>query len=376
MKRILILIISLTCLFTAYSKQQTATPFDNLTYNIESYGQDPGASPEEISKRLESLSTEIEMRYSREVQTYIDKYIKTGRKYLSTLIVRSSYYLPIFEQALRNAGLPEELKYLPVIESGLNPKATSPMGAAGLWQFMPIAARGYDMKIGGGIDERRDPYLSSERACKLLKDLYDKFGDWGLAIAAYNAGPGTVQKALKRAGGNAKNHDFWSLRQYLPAETRKYIPHFIAMVYVMNYYEEHNLPAIYIDQDMSTEAIQIYDKKNIRKLATELNVTVEELKAWNPQFTTEVIPATASRPCNVIVPSTTAELYRLKLGNTVPMKEEPVKINSHLVASTEVPAKRGNKALLSDDRYENMTSSSMPNTVIRRPRGNRDTDED
>ena len=378
MKRIFIFIISLTFVIAAFgkskSRQQAVTPFDDISYNIDSYGKDPGASPEEIGKRLEALGADIDLRYNPEVQTYIDRYLKTGRKQLVSLIVRASYYLPIFEEAIHAAGLPEELKYLPFIESKLNPKATSPMGAAGLWQFMPIAARGYDMKIGGGIDERRDPYLSSQRACELLKDLYLKFGDWGIALAAYNCGAGNVRKALKRAGGDVRKHDFWSIRSYLPAETRKYVPHFIAMVYVMNYYEEHDMPTVYIDQDMSTEAIQFFDKQNLRKLAAEFNVTVDELKAWNPQFTSEVVPATANRPCNVIVPSATAETYKIKTGNFVAIQREPARGNDNLVTSHDKEKKQGNKALLSNERYENIASYSMPNTSVRRPRLGKERD--
>lgn len=359
MKRLFILVFTLISLTsTAFSKQSTNNPFD-MKYNIESYGQDPGASPEVVRARLEALPTEIEMRYTSEVHSYIDRYMKYGRKQITSLLVLSSYYMPIFEQALAEAGLPDELKYLPIIESNLNAKATSKAGAAGLWQFMPIAARGYDMKITSGLDERRDPYLSSERAAKLLKDLYNRFGDWSLAIAAYNCGPGTVQKALKRAGGDKSKHTFWTISSYLPAETRKYVPLFIAMNYVMNYYTEHEVPQVTIDQPFTTDTVRVSDRVTFKKIASTVDVTVEELRKLNPQYTSDVVPATTSRPCNVILPTDMAYEYKVKLGRTPEVK------TAQVADKPKDDKKQNRTRKMRETAYESIPDPSMPNTYIR-----------
>lgn len=313
MKRIIIVLISIVSLFSIFSKSISSNRLQ-IDYSVPSYGKDPGAAPETVEERLEALQTSVEMRYSKEVQNHIETYMKNGRKQLTSLLALSSYYMPIFEEALKDAGLPDELKYLPVIESQLDALATSPAGAGGLWQFMPIAAKGYDMKINSSIDERRDPYLSSERACRMFKDLYKKFGDWTLVIAAYNCGPGNLQKALRRAGGDPSKHNFWSIKQYLPAQTRKYIPKFIAMVYLMNYYQDHDIPEVKVETSVATEVISVSEKMSLSKMAPMLNMSVSELKKHNPHFKGDIIPATAARPCNLIVPAAKAQAYRDRMA--------------------------------------------------------------
>ena len=264
---------------------------------------DPGATDQQIKERLAALQTVIDLPYNSIVRQYIERYTKNGRKQLSALLGLSTYYMPIFEQALEEAGLPLELKYLPVIESGLDPCATSKHGAAGLWQFILASAKGYDMEVTSLVDERRDPYLSSAKACRMLKDLYETFGDWSLAIAAYNCGPGTVSKALARAGGETSGHDFWSIYYYLPAETRGYVPMFIAANYVMNYYPEHNISPVLATKPLVTDTIHLTDRVHFEQIAAVIDMPVEELRVLNPQFRADVIPATAKRPYNLILPS-------------------------------------------------------------------------
>ncbi len=173
-----------------------------------------------IRERLAKLPTLIEMPYNQIVRSYIDRYTQRGRAQVAALLGLNLYYMPIFEQALEQNGLPLELKYLPVIESGLDPNAVSKHGASGLWQFMIGTAKGMGLEVSSLVDERRDPYASSAKAAQYLKDLFATYGDWPLAIAAYNCGPGTVNKALRRAGGDSKNLDFWAIYYYLPEETR------------------------------------------------------------------------------------------------------------------------------------------------------------
>lgn len=264
---------------------------------------DPGATDEEIRARLAALPTVIDMPYNDVVRQYIERYTKNGRKQVTALLGLASYYIPIFEQALEEAQLPLELKYLPVIESGLDPCATSKHGAAGLWQFIISSAKGYDMEVNTVVDERRDPYISSEKACKLLKDLYNTYGDWSLAIAAYNCGPGTLNKALARAGGEAKNHDFWSIYYFLPVETRGYVPMFIAANYVMNYYPEHNISPVLATKPLVTDTVHLTDRVHFNQISAVLDIPVEELRVLNPMYRADIIPATASHPYHLILPS-------------------------------------------------------------------------
>ena len=280
----------------------TANPQATTSY-------DPGATEAEIKRRLAALPTAIELPYNKVVLSYIERYTKTGRKQLTQLLGLSSYYLPIFEQALEEAGLPLELKYLPMIESSLDPCATSKHGAAGLWQFMLATARGYDMEVSSLVDERRDPYVSTQMACKLLKDLHETYGDWSLAIAAYNCGPGTVNTALARAGGDPASHDFWSIYYYLPAETRGYVPMFIAANYVMNYYPQHGIQPVLITKPLVTDTLHLSDRVHFNQISAVLDIPVEEIRILNPQFRADIIPASVDRPYNLILPSQQIHAY-------------------------------------------------------------------
>lgn len=264
---------------------------------------DPGATEEEIRSRLASLQTVIDMPYNPIVKEYIERFTKRGRKQVSALLGLSQYYIPIFEQSLEQAGLPLELKYLPVIESGLDPTATSKHGAAGLWQFIIGTARGYDMEVSSLVDERRDPYISSDKACEMLKDLYDSYGDWSLAIAAYNCGPGTVNKALNRANGTPGTHDFWDIYYYLPEETRGYMPMFIAANYVMNYYPDHGISPVLATKPLVTDTIHLADRVHFNQISAVLDIPVEELRLLNPQYRADIIPASAARQYDLILPS-------------------------------------------------------------------------
>ena len=196
-----------------------------------------------------------------------------------------------------------ELKYLPMIESSLDPNAVSKHGAAGLWQFMLATAKGLGMEVNSLVDERRDPYLSSEMAAGYLKGLYESYGDWSLAIAAYNCGPGTLNKALRRAGGNPKAHDFWSIYNYLPEETRGYVPAFIAANYVMNYYPEHNISPVLPTSPLVMDTVHVTDRIHFDQISNVLNIPVEELRILNPQYRADIIPGSKETPRNLILPS-------------------------------------------------------------------------
>lgn len=262
-----------------------------------------------IRDRLSKLNTVIEMPFNQIVRSYIDRYTSKGRSMVPALLGLSIYYMPIFEQALEEAGLPLELKYLPVIESALNPNAVSKHGATGLWQFMLISGKGLDMEISSLVDERRDPYLSSKKAAQLLKQLYDTYGDWTLAIAAYNCGPGTLNKAIRRAGGDASEHDFWSLYYYLPAETRGYVPMFIAANYVMNYYPYHNISPVLATKPLVTDTLMISNRVHFNQISKVLDIPVDELRVLNPQFRADIIPGRPDHQYTLVLPSQQCHAY-------------------------------------------------------------------
>lgn len=270
---------------------------------------DVEVADEVIIERLGSLPNVIEMPFNQIVRSYIDKYTSSGRAQVPALLGLGLYYNPIFEQSLEEQGLPLELKYLPMIESGLDPNAESKHGAAGLWQFMLATAKGLGMEVNSLVDERRDPYLSSEMAASYLKGLYESYGDWSLAIAAYNCGPGTLNKAIRRAGGEPKDHDFWSVYNYLPEDTRGYVPAFIAVNYVMNYYPEHNISPVLPTAPLVMDTIHVTDRIHFDQISQVLNIPVEDLRILNPQYRADIIPGSPDNPRNLILPSQQIHAY-------------------------------------------------------------------
>ncbi len=253
--------------------------------------------------RLKSMPTVIEMPYNGVVRSYINMYTQRRRQLVEEMLGLSLYYMPFFEQALEKEGMPLELKYLPVIESALNPDAVSRVGATGLWQFMLSTAKGLGLEVNSIIDERRDPIRSSEMAAKYLKQLYNIYGDWSLAIASYNCGPGNVNKALRRAGGtDDKKKDFWDIYFYLPQETRGYVPAFIAANYVMTYYKDHNLGKSLAKRPILTDTIHVNKRVHFEQISSVLNIPMEELRVLNPQYRKDVIPGDI-HPYTLTLPS-------------------------------------------------------------------------
>lgn len=244
--------------------------------------------PDSIYKqRLQDLPFIIEVPYNEVVRRYILRYVKHSPRQLASLQRKAQYYFPIFEDILAKHQLPFELCYLPVIESALNPQAHSPVGAAGLWQFMPATGKKYGLEINSLIDERMDPIRSTEAACQFLKALYNVFGDWNLVIAAYNCGPGNVNKAIHRAGGK---RDFWSIYPFLPRETRGYLPIFIAASYAMNYAELHGICPAPLEMTMVTDTIITTQRQHFKQISANLDITIAELRRLNPQYAHDIIP--------------------------------------------------------------------------------------
>ncbi|MCH5215848.1 MAG: transglycosylase SLT domain-containing protein [Muribaculaceae bacterium] len=261
---------------------------------------DGSVSDSEYIRRLKSLPTEIEMPFNSVVRSYINMYVQKRRTLVETMLGMSLYYMPIFEHSLEKYGLPLELKYLPVIESALNPNAVSKAGAAGLWQFMVGTAKGVGLNVNTLVDERRDPYRASDAAARFLKELYGIYGDWSLAIAAYNCGPGNVNKALRRAGDGKK--DFWEIYAFLPAETRGYVPAFIAANYVMTYFNRHNISPALARRPLITDTVQVNRRVNLNQIAGVLALPIEEIRILNPHFRKDIIPGD-SRSYTLTLPS-------------------------------------------------------------------------
>ena len=267
---------------------------------------DEEVSDEEITRRLAAIPTTIELPFNSIVRAYIDAYTKKNRRLVENMLGMSLYYMPIFEQALERENLPMELKYLPVIESAMNPDAVSRSGATGLWQLMLPTARGFGMEVNTLVDERRDPVASSATAAKLLRQLYDIYHDWSLAIAAYNCGPGNVNKAMRRC--NAEKKDFWAIYPYLPKETRGYLPGFIAATYVMTYYKHHNISPALAKKPILTDSVHVNRRVHFQQIADVLQLPVEELKVLNPQYRKECIPGDL-RPYPLVLPANQTYAY-------------------------------------------------------------------
>ena len=262
--------------------------------------------PKEVYiERLSRLPNVMEMPYNDIVRKFIDRYTGRLRHSVSYMLGASNFYTPIFEEALEAYGLPLELKYLPVIESALNPKATSHAGAAGLWQFMVATGKQYGLEVNSLVDERRDPIKSSYAAAQYLKDLYKIFNDWSLVIAAYNCGPENINKAIHRAGGEA---DYWKIYPYLPRETRGYVPAFIAANYVMNYYCEHNICPMRTTLPAKTDTIIVSRDVHFKQIADVCGIDIEELRTLNPQYRRDIVNG-SNKPSVVRMPATVTNTF-------------------------------------------------------------------
>ena len=243
---------------------------------------------ETYKKRLAQLPTVIEMPYNDIVQKFINRYSGDLRRSVSYMLGAQNFYMPIFEEALETYGLPLELKYLPVIESALNPKAVSRVGATGLWQFMLTTGKQYGLEVNSLIDERCDPVKASYAAARYLSDLYKIYKDWNLVIAAYNCGPDNINKAIHRTQGE---RDYWKIYPYLPHETRGYVPAFIAANYIMNYYCEHNICPLVTTLPAKTDTVMLTRDVHFNQIAHVTGVSVEEIENLNPQYRRNLINA-------------------------------------------------------------------------------------
>ncbi|MBO6187722.1 MAG: lytic transglycosylase domain-containing protein [Prevotella sp.] len=260
----------------------------------------PVFTKEEYIDRLSRIPSVMEMAYNDVVQKFIDRYSGRLRHSISYMLGASNFYIPIFEEALEAYQLPLELKYLPVIESALNPLAVSRVGATGLWQFMITTGKQYGLQVNSLTDERRDPVKASYAAARYLKDLYRVFGDWNLVIAAYNCGPENINKAIHRSNGEK---DYWQIYPYLPKETRGYVPAFIAANYIMTYYSLHNICPMSTRLPAKTDTVMVNRNVHLEQVAEVVGINIDLLRSLNPMYRRDIVPG-HTEPCPLRLPQT------------------------------------------------------------------------
>jgi membrane-bound lytic murein transglycosylase D len=273
--------------------------------------------------RISRINSVVSLDYNKIVRNFIHVYTGKQQDKFRIILGLQNYYFPMIEDIFDSYGIPAELKYMAVIESALNPNAVSKMGATGLWQFMYSTGRMYGLTVNSIIDERRDPVKATYAAAKYLKDLYNIYDDWMLVIAAYNCGPGNVNKAIRRSG-NKK--DYWEIYYRLPKETRGYIPLYIAATYAMNYYPEHKIKPIYVDLPFATDTIIINKDIHLSQISEVLEIPLGELKALNPQYRTGLIPG-SSKPMSLTLPIT-------NLGHFIDLRDTIVNYKSDVYLSS------------------------------------------
>ncbi len=279
---------------------------DNINYvikGLEATEKTTDKIPTNVLKeRLKHLdnTTPFFIEYNPILENVINSYLKYRKKYYPRLMTKAEYYFPMFEKYLDQFDIPLEMKYLAIVESTLNPKARSRVGARGLWQFMYLTGKQYKLNVNSYVDDRQDPIKATIAACKYLSDLYNIFGDWDLALAAYNSGPGNVSKAIKRSGGY---RNYWNLRQYLPRETAGYVPAFYATMYIFKYAKEHGLapenPPIY---HFATDTIQVKRTISFDQIFLKTGIDTEMLQFLNPAYKLDIIPYVKGKNYSVTLP--------------------------------------------------------------------------
>ena len=278
----IVALMAANCLFATNKK--AAFPLD-ASATVEFHW--PAKMDGDIKDRLAQLKLPFEARYDTQVRDIIKDYVTNGQHDTEGMLGRTSFYFPVFEHYLSLYGLPKELKYLPIVETSLEPAARSGAGAGGLWQFIPATARQYRLRINEYVDERFDPYRSTEAAVKMLSALYSQFKDWRLVLAAYNCGPGRVRDAIRLAGCS----NFWELRAFLPQETQNYVPRFIAAAYVANYYNHHGLqPRLSINKARQARVIKLYNAITFGDIAYVTGVDIKIIRELNPSYKKSIIP--------------------------------------------------------------------------------------
>lgn len=348
----------------------------NADEACESSGENPYYSDEEIALRLRKMNTVIEMPFNNVVRQFIDRYTNRMRRSVSTWLGSINFYTPIFEQALESYNVPLELKYLPIIESALNPKAVSRVGATGLWQFMLATGKQYGLRVNSLVDDRRDPIRASYAAAKYLRDLFRIFGDWTLAIAAYNCGPENVNKAIRRSGGAM---DYWKIYPYLPSETRGYVPAFIAANYVMTYYCDHNICPMLTTLPEHTDTVVVNHNVSLSSISKFCDIDINMLRELNPQYRRDLVnglnePSTIRMPIAAInryvEQEDTIKLYDSEHNSKrlyAEIEERPRSTSSHRSSSSS--SKSSSNSRYGRSKHQNTASASSSSRYGKSSRG-------
>ena len=330
--------------------------------DCQTAAENPTFDREVYLERLKRMPTIMEMPYNEVVQKFIDRYSGRLRHSVSYMLGACNFYMPIFEEALEAYGLPLELKYLPVIESALNPKAVSRVGATGLWQFMLVTGKQYGLEVNSLVDERRDPVKASYAAAHYLSDLYKVFGDWSLVIASYNCGPGNINKAIHRAGGVK---DYWQIYPYLPRETRGYVPAFIAANYVMTYYSAHNICALRTKLPLKTDTVVVNRNVHLQQIAAVLDLDIDMLRTLNPEYRRDVVPG-LTKPSAIKLSQNDVtrfidnqdSIYNYNASELLSKRDEVAVPDDLPTFSTYKKAKKGRKATVRKGRKAKATKAT------------------
>ena len=297
---------SLVAVWSAQLRADAFSDFFDQYIGIDSLLEHSVAPDSLYAERLRALVSPVPLAYNEVVRDRINLYVGKRRDLTARLVGMSQYYFPFIEEELLKAGLPVELRAIPIIESALIPTATSRAGAVGLWQFMPMTGKSYGLEINSLVDERRDPVRSTQAAVRYFRDLYNLYGDWTLAIAAYNCGPGNVNKAIARSGSSGKN--FWEIYYYLPAETRGYVPAFIGATYAYAYHRQHDIGLQEAPIPLAVDTIRVNRLLHFGQIASTIDLPIETLRQLNPQYKLDIIPAT-TKPYTLVLPQRNIAQY-------------------------------------------------------------------
>ena len=294
-KYILNLVVVLVCCFLFFSTaafgqqngEESLGNVEGIVMPNYHYDYVPDFTYQEVAERIQAMNLEMQFELNDRVFSFIQYFTVRNREYIKMVLARKEQYFPMYSETMQNHDMPSDIIYLSIVESGLDPKIKSKMGAVGLWQFMPATGREYGMQVSTDMDDRMDPEKSTVAAAKYLKSLYRMFGNWEVALAAYNCGPGNVRKAIRKSGGKTT---FWGIYDHLPKETRSYVPQFQAMLYVLNHLEEHNLHLEEPNYPLEYEPINFNRAFQLDRMAALSGICLADLEKLNPSIKNRKIP--------------------------------------------------------------------------------------
>ena len=340
----------------AFSQESRLSNSGQLEVVMPNYHYEyiPDFTYEEVAGRIEKMELEMDFELNDRVFSFIQYFTVRNRNYLKMVLARKEQYFPMYEETMKDYGMPVEIQNLSIIESGLDPKIKSRVGAMGLWQFMPATGRQYGMQVNLDVDERMDPEKSTEAAAKYLKVLYKMFGDWEVALAAYNCGPGNVQKAIRKSGGKKT---FWGIYEFLPRETRNYVPQFQAMLYILNHLEEHNLRLEEPSYPLEYDHVNFDRALNLNRLANLSGICLADLEKLNPSINRGNVPE-SNRSMSIRIPKSKSFFIKENLawlGDSIG-KFTPIVLDQKVTTTSEASSTRISYRVKSGDMLGKIAS--------------------